>query len=164
MANLGYQNTHTIRDKQVGYVCLQCYPQRAAECEPVPETQVAEWDGCQHNTQQSKAETLCHQEAMDQSSEYNHRTPKNGSQTGLWLCLIIQCLFLHYWIFLCVLVYWCRSVNILNISLLYVYIPLHTVTICAFFMEKWMSFTDCPLLIFWNIIFNVISVINTEQI
>jgi len=85
MANLDYQNTHNY--KQVGYVCLHYSSQSTAECKPVPETQVAEWDGWQYNTQQSKAETLCHQEAMDQSSQYNHRTPKNGSQTRLWCCL-----------------------------------------------------------------------------
>lgn len=42
MANLEYQKTYTITDKQVGYVCLQYYPQSTAECKPVPETQVAE--------------------------------------------------------------------------------------------------------------------------
>lgn len=63
-------------------MCLQYRPQRAADCEPEPETQVAERGGRQHSSQQSKAEALCHQEAMDQSSQYNHRTQKNGSQIG----------------------------------------------------------------------------------
>lgn len=136
MANLGYQNTHTIRDKQVGYVCLQCHPQRAAECEPVPETQVAEWDGCQHNTQQSKAETLCHQEAMDQSSEYNHRTPKNGSQTGLWLCLIIQCLFftlLNFSVCISVLVQECKYLK--YIAIVRVYTLAHSNNLCLLYGE-----------------------------